>query len=215
MTLLNEDLIREVFTNRWHAPVLRVLADGPARYVDIRRKLILAVGASPGDGYISRELRALSELRLITRRPGPTAHRPIWALTALGEAALASIDSLTKPQRQLDDNHVGGSHNGVSVTSTDPGAPDGAGSGSTGWRTSPVEDPIAERAIDTSVAHPARRYNYWLGGKDNFAADRASGDEIQRVFPGARLGAIANRAVLRRATRYLTSEQHTSVSSST
>jgi hypothetical protein len=32
--------------------------------------------------------------------------------------------------------------------------------------------------LDTSVAHPARRYDYWLGGKDNFAADRQSGDEI-------------------------------------
>ncbi|WP_229716372.1 SAM-dependent methyltransferase, partial [Mangrovihabitans endophyticus] len=30
--------------------------------------------------------------------------------------------------------------------------------------------------MDASRAHPARRYDYWLGGKDNFAADRASGD---------------------------------------
>lgn len=31
--------------------------------------------------------------------------------------------------------------------------------------------------FDTSVAHVARVYNYWLGGKDNFAADRAAGDQ--------------------------------------
>ena len=37
--------------------------------------------------------------------------------------------------------------------------------------------------IDTSVAHPARRYDYWLGGKDNFPADRESGDAIAAVFP--------------------------------
>ena len=57
--------------------------------------------------------------------------------------------------------------------------------------------------IDVSVAHPARRYNYWLGGKDNFAADRASGDELQRLFPKVRLGALANRAQLRRATQFV------------
>lgn len=58
-------------------------------------------------------------------------------------------------------------------------------------------------AIDTSVAHPARRYNYWLGGKDNFAADRASADAIESQFPGMRVGIRANRDVLQRMTRYL------------
>jgi hypothetical protein len=57
--------------------------------------------------------------------------------------------------------------------------------------------------IDTAVPHPARRYNYWLGGKDNFAADRASGDELQAMFPKVRLGALANRALLQRVTRFL------------
>jgi hypothetical protein len=60
--------------------------------------------------------------------------------------------------------------------------------------------------IDPAEAHPARRYNYWLGGKDNFAADRASGDELERLFPKVRLGALANRALLRRATRFLAEE---------
>jgi hypothetical protein len=61
-------------------------------------------------------------------------------------------------------------------------------------------------AIDTSVAHPARRYNYWLGGKDHFAADRASGDEMAAVFPTIRETAIENRRFLQRATRFLTAE---------
>jgi S-adenosyl methyltransferase len=60
--------------------------------------------------------------------------------------------------------------------------------------------------IDATVAHPARRYNYWLGGKDNFAADRASGDELEALFPKVRPGALANRALLRRATRFLAAE---------
>jgi hypothetical protein len=61
-------------------------------------------------------------------------------------------------------------------------------------------------AIDTSVAHPARRYNYWLGGKDHFAADRASGDEMAAVFPTIRETAVENRRFLQRATRFLTAE---------
>jgi hypothetical protein len=64
----------------------------------------------------------------------------------------------------------------------------------------------AAPGIDPTEAHPARRYNYWLGGKDNFAADRASGDELQRLFPKVRLGALANRAFLQRATRFLAAE---------
>jgi hypothetical protein len=56
--------------------------------------------------------------------------------------------------------------------------------------------------IDTTVPHPARRYNYWLGGKDHFAADRASGDAIAAAFPGVVALARANRAFLRRAVRF-------------
>ena len=57
--------------------------------------------------------------------------------------------------------------------------------------------------FDTSVAHPARRYNYWLGGKDNFAADRASADAIAKAHPMAKAGAVANRAFHGRAVRYV------------
>jgi hypothetical protein len=53
--------------------------------------------------------------------------------------------------------------------------------------------------IDTSIAHPARRYNYWLGGKDHFQADRESGDAIAELFPTIRAAALANRAFLGRA----------------
>jgi hypothetical protein len=60
--------------------------------------------------------------------------------------------------------------------------------------------------IDATVAHPARRYNYWLGGKDHYAADRESGDQLEALFPKVRLGALANRALLRRATRFLAAE---------
>src|SRR3954464_3106291 len=60
--------------------------------------------------------------------------------------------------------------------------------------------------FDTGVAHPARRYNYWLGGKDNFAADRESGDLLAKASPAARIAARANRAFLKRGVRYLAAE---------
>ncbi|MGI5238869.1 SAM-dependent methyltransferase [Dactylosporangium sp. CA-139066] len=59
------------------------------------------------------------------------------------------------------------------------------------------------RRIDTTVAHPARRYNYWLGGKDHFPADRESAEKIMKKFPHVAEAAKANRAFLGRAVRYL------------
>ncbi|HZB33901.1 MAG TPA: SAM-dependent methyltransferase [Streptosporangiaceae bacterium] len=60
--------------------------------------------------------------------------------------------------------------------------------------------------IDTTVAHPARRYNYWLGGKDNFEADRASGDAWEEIYPTVKLAALENRRFLERAVTFLVKE---------
>jgi S-adenosyl methyltransferase len=60
--------------------------------------------------------------------------------------------------------------------------------------------------FDTTVAHSARRYNYWLDGKDNFAADRESGDAIAAAFPSIRLSVRENRAFLKRTIEFLTRE---------
>jgi hypothetical protein len=57
--------------------------------------------------------------------------------------------------------------------------------------------------FDTSVAHQARMYDYVLGGKDNYAADRAAMDAALEVWPDMAYGARANRAFLGRAVRYL------------
>jgi hypothetical protein len=62
---------------------------------------------------------------------------------------------------------------------------------------------LGNNRIDTSVPHPARRYNYWLGGKDHFAADRESGDAIAAAFPIVVHLARANRAFLARGVRFL------------
>src|SRR5512138_1775731 len=60
--------------------------------------------------------------------------------------------------------------------------------------------------LDTSVPHSARVWNYWLGGKDNFAVDRDAGDAYRQEFPRIVEIAIASRAFLRRAVTYLASE---------
>jgi S-adenosyl methyltransferase len=60
--------------------------------------------------------------------------------------------------------------------------------------------------VDISVAHPARVYDYWLGGKDNFAADRIAGERVLAATPGLRYRVRANRAFLGRTVRYLAAE---------
>src|SRR5580692_6630520 len=61
--------------------------------------------------------------------------------------------------------------------------------------------------FDVRVAHPARIYDYWLGGKDNFAADRVAGEQTIAAYPEIRASARANRAFLARAVRYLAAEE--------
>ncbi|GLY02540.1 SAM-dependent methyltransferase [Actinoplanes sp. NBRC 101535] len=69
-----------------------------------------------------------------------------------------------------------------------------------------MAEEFAPPGLDTSTSHPARRYNYWLGGKDHFPADRASGDLIESVHPTVRLSVRENRAFLQRSVRFLASE---------
>jgi hypothetical protein len=60
--------------------------------------------------------------------------------------------------------------------------------------------------IDTSKPHRARVYDYFLGGKDNFAADRQVAQKSLEASPAVRTGARENRAFLGRAVRYLAEE---------
>jgi hypothetical protein len=60
--------------------------------------------------------------------------------------------------------------------------------------------------IDTSVSHSARIWNYWLGGKDNYAIDRQVGDQIAEMYPYIVDQARHDRAFLGRAVRYLVGE---------
>lgn len=60
--------------------------------------------------------------------------------------------------------------------------------------------------INTNIPHPARVYDYFLGGKDNFAADRVAAEAGIKAFPQTAESARAARAFLRRVVRFLTAE---------
>ena len=81
------------------------------------------------------------------------------------------------------------------MTSDETAAPGGGTVGPTG--------PLP---FDTSVAHQARIYDYTLGGKDNYAADRAAAEAGLAVWPDMAWASRANRAFLGRAVRYLAAE---------
>src|ERR1700733_15304938 len=76
------------------------------------------------------------------------------------------------------------------------------------WRSSDRPDgsgPVAAR-VDTTVAHIARVYDYWLGGKDNFAVDRIAAERVIAAHPDIVRSARGNRVFLGRAVRYLVRE---------
>jgi hypothetical protein len=66
------------------------------------------------------------------------------------------------------------------------------------------QDHVAK--LNPDVPHSARMWNYWLGGKDNFAADRAVGDQVKEVYPDIVAVARASRGFLSRAVTYLAGE---------
>jgi SAM-dependent methyltransferase len=60
--------------------------------------------------------------------------------------------------------------------------------------------------LDTTKPHSARVYDYYLGGKDHFAADRETGQKAMQSWPAVRTAVRENRAFLGRAVRYLAGE---------
>jgi S-adenosyl methyltransferase len=65
---------------------------------------------------------------------------------------------------------------------------------------------VPDLVFDASKPHVSRVYDYLLGGKDNFAADRAVGDQMITSLPAAQVGVRAQRDVLGRVVRYLVGE---------
>ena len=138
--------------------------------------------------------------RLLAKDP---EHRP--CATAAGRALAALPPADTAACAQHPQAMPSGPAHVPAPIAPDPGRatatvrPHGPG-------TSPVadcEDP--GDAFDPSRPHVARVYDYLLGGKDSFAADRAVGDQIIARLPEVQAGVQAQRAVLGRVVRYLVS----------
>jgi hypothetical protein len=70
--------------------------------------------------------------------------------------------------------------------------------------TYPDENSTAQ--LQPNVPHAARMWNYWMGGKDNFAADRAAGDAVAQVYPEIAVMARQSRRFLIRVVRHLAAE---------
>ncbi|MEV4344728.1 SAM-dependent methyltransferase [Actinoplanes sp. NPDC049596] len=64
----------------------------------------------------------------------------------------------------------------------------------------------ASADLQPNVPHAARMWNYWMGGKDNFAADRAAGDAVAQVYPEIAVMARLSRKFLIRVVSHLTAE---------
>jgi S-adenosyl methyltransferase len=71
------------------------------------------------------------------------------------------------------------------------------------WQSPPGTGGAAPGSLDTSVPHIARVYDYWLGGKDNFAVDREAAEQVIAAYPGILRDVRAQRAFLANAVSYL------------
>jgi hypothetical protein len=74
------------------------------------------------------------------------------------------------------------------------------------FRSVVPEGAAEPREFDTSVAHPARIWDYWLGGKDNFAADREAAEKVLEAAPVVAQVARADRAFLARVVEHLAAD---------
>ena len=179
-------MLQDIVPHLWHEPILRLLTTAPTRFRDIRTQLNSKHGnKAPLDGQISKSLRSLGELGYVQK--SNSKHSP-WFLTELGDEAVSILD---RAYRTVDTDVAPLSRVDKVETSLSSGQ----------WRIG--VDRQVDLGIDTTRAHPARRYNYLLGGKDNFQPDRDSGDELARLNPAIKIAAQENRAFLQRAVGFL------------
>ena len=67
-------------------------------------------------------------------------------------------------------------------------------------------DTGAPLGLDVTTPNVARMYDYYLGGKDNFEADRVAAEKVLALVPGLRRSVLENRRFLRRVVRFLAAE---------
>ena len=138
---------------RWTFPILRHLASGESRPTD----LLTAINTSITGGRLSRKV-LLETLQRMNQsgmiRRQEISRRPRETHYWLTETGHEILNEISK---------LGG---------TTLGWP---------WMTEHLPGPVPD--LHTDVAHPARIWNVWLGGKDNFAADRDAARSVAAAMP--------------------------------
>lgn len=175
-----------VLTGKWVRPVLIAIGAGLRRPVEIRQRIH---GLS--DQALHDALRRMQNRGLVTKtsRPGvpPVAE---YSLTAMGEEAL-------KVARLLDDP------TGQESIPDRPGEDEAERHSPREQEGGAVDNGERERPVSATSPSTARMYDYYLGGKDNFEADRVAAEQVLWVYPEIRETARANRAFMVRAVRCL------------
>jgi hypothetical protein len=87
---------------------------------------------------------------------------------------------------------------------TSPTSPSTDGTPGSGGGTG--DDGAPSYTIDTSKPHPARMYDYFLGGKDNYEVDQEAAEQFMKAAPEVRDGVRANRYFMHRAVRHVVAE---------
>jgi DNA-binding HxlR family transcriptional regulator len=171
-------ILRATVPGRWDVPVLRHLSEGVTRPSDLLR----AINAETGEGSLLNRgvlfavLHRMIVNGLLTSSPVLGAKPPAthYSLTPAGEAILAQVARLGSPV------------------------------GRSWWWTlaDDTAETVAPPGVDVTVPTPARVWNYWQGGKDNFQADREQGDRAAKGMPmlpvTARMARIWQADVVRR-----------------
>lgn len=181
----------DLLSGKWVLPILRTLAERSHR----SRELHGAVGEVSGKVFYET-LERLRDRGLITRETAPP-HEGRYALTVQGRAALQIATRAAEPREDEP----------MTARRRDepPAASGNRRRGRTPW---PVDISRTEEPghLDTTKAHPARMYNYFLGGKDNFAPDREAAEQVLADVPEIQPALRNNRAFLHRAAAYLAYE---------
>jgi DNA-binding PadR family transcriptional regulator len=189
---LNLDGLRElvdIFKHRWDPIILVLLAERPRRRRELTQEVRDSRGEHIADGVLSEVLNRLQAEGLIVKVM-------VGANRALYGPTPAAVDWVRRLERISDLN--AGARSPSIVRSRTPRN-----------RVAGVTDDLSageSPALDTSVPHSARVWNYWLGGKDNFQVDRDVGDQVAQAFPDIVDIARESRRFLVRAVTYLAGE---------
>lgn len=171
----------QLWRRKWAEPILAALARRALRYTDLRDAISATAGEIVSNKMLTETMRYLQDHRLVSRKPHGTNGATLYAITDEGQ----------------------GLHNRLRAMQA-------AASRSTPSRSSKSRDTVGDTIdwqpppkINMNVPSTARMYDYFLGGKDNYAVDREAADAIIAVHPEQRELAQQNRGFLVRAVQVL------------